>query len=841
MVVSIVGTPSHADYATNVTTFSTGALSVQADDIIEFHVITTLNTGTTLTPNLSTGSLLASALGTSDMIQSQAWYYRVPSTGSVTINVTSAAARQGSIVWRVLRGVKTTATPIVASFSNPSPASSVAIPSITTTAADTYIASGLHMGSGSDAPTYSAGLTEIVNATRRNGILLTRGNQASPGASPAGTATFGAGSYNGRAFTIGYEAAASGPPPLVVQAEVETDVFPAGTGDIADGAAIVPDRANPANSVVIGTNKITGGGGGLFVYDLQGNILSSVTPGAANSVDTRDLTGVSGWGDVLLVMTTDREANLLRYYTMNRTTKALTAVGTSSLGYEPYGSCLYVHSTGVVYAFVSDRGPDDTSARNWYQYPLSWSGSAASAGAAARTVSVANVVEGMAADDVAGKFYLSQEDVGLYQYDASPSGGSTRVAVDTVGAGNLVADVEDVALAYGPQGTKILVSSQGDSSYHVYDATTFVHETRFTATRPGGGAIGDTDGLDVYLGFLGPDFPNGLIVVHNGLLTPTSNYNFLDPIQVFDAAYWGDPIGITDSLSVVRTVGIATAEPVGITDSATRVLSAVRSQGDPIGITDSAVVTLSRARTQDDGVGITDSVTTSFSTSVAAADPVGITDATVLERALAAAEPVGIVDSVTRALSADRPDDDPTGITDVVTTQLTAVRTQGDPVGIVDSLIVELYGEGSANLADPVGITDEVSLTRTSGHQASDPVGVTDEITVVMLRVRTIADFIDLTDAVSSTTGGGVEEASPVGIQDSVLVEVQATRGPAELVGITDSIAIERSGGLALLEHVGITDAVTVTWDGYVPVPLPDVLTITLVPLEMNTITIVEE
>ena len=168
-----------------------------------------------------------------------------------------------------------------------------------------------------------------------------------------------------------------------------------------------------------------------------------------------------------------------------------------------------------------------------------------------RTIPLSSVVEGLAADDSTGYLFASEENIGLYRYSAAPGGGSSRTTVDTVGAGNLVADVEDVAIARTANGAKLLVSSQGDSSYHVYDAATLQHEQRFVLVRPDGiTRVGGTDGLDVFTGYLGPEFPNGLMVIHDGDKTPVSDLAFVDAGLVFGE--------ISQGLTVKVRVGGAT-------------------------------------------------------------------------------------------------------------------------------------------------------------------------------------------------------------------------------------------------------------------------------------------
>lgn len=324
-----------------------------------------------------------------------------------------------------------------------------------------------------------------------------------------------------------------------------------------------------------------------------------------------------------------------------------------------------------------------------------------------------------------------------------------------------------------------------------------------------------------------------------------------DPVGIVDAPVAtasrpraaSDAVGITDAVVAALASSASVADSVGVTDAATAALSLARTQADTVGLTDAATAALQRAVTDDDPVGIDDDVLVAVSATRAQGDAVGITDSLTVTSGsgVALGDTVGLTDTAAREVAAGRSDDDPTGITDVVTTALSAVRAQPDVVGITDSLLVDLFGAGSATIGDQVGITDGVSIIRTSGHPVADPVGITDAVTATMQRVRTIADFLDLTDAVSSVAGAGVAEADPVGVQDAVVVELYATRAPADPVGITDALVLQRSVGLALLDPIGITDSVTAVWDGYTPEPLPDELTITLLPLEMNTITITDE
>jgi 3-phytase len=578
------GTVPYPSTGTSATfTLSLTGKGVQTGDVIVFFITTnsTVNTELSLPANAtSLRSMNSIGVGVSCGV----YWWQAPASVPSSVSFGWGTARRGDLAWVHLRGTGLVSNGFLASDWLAADSNNHPLPQVTTTAPNTFLLTGLALGAGSETPALPSGWTRETDAQEREGSIASR-TQATAGLTPSGFWVSNSGVYQTQRWTLAVAEAATVPGP--VEAELTSEPYPGFTGDVADGAAIVYDAANPGSSVVITTNKDTGGG--LYVLGLDGQIMSSSLLGAANSVDWRDLTGVTGWDDRILVMTTDRQINALRYYWLNRTTKALTAAGTTSLAWEPYGTCLYVHSTGQVYAFVTQRGPDDTSPRNFYQYPLTRSGESVVAGAVARTVGTASVVEGLAADDATGYLFASEEDVGLFRYSASPSGGSARTTVDTVGGGNLVADVEDVAVARTSAGAWLLVSSQGDSSYHVYNLATLAHEQRFTIDRPGGDQVTSTDGLDVYLGDFGGSFPNGLIVVHDGDQTPISDFAFVDAGLVF-----GDlPDVVTGTLSgtlaritgattgQVRVAGSMSGGPPKITGAAT---GAVRIAGTLTGL-----------------------------------------------------------------------------------------------------------------------------------------------------------------------------------------------------------------------------------------------------------------
>ncbi|WP_052436500.1 phytase [Georgenia sp. SUBG003] len=312
---------------------------------------------------------------------------------------------------------------------------------------------------------------------------------------------------------------------VAVPAADETQDFPAGSDDIADDPAIWVDRGAPARSVVVGSSKDPDRGG-LAVYDLAGNQLQFLQTGETNNTDLRS--GVLGGRT--LVVASDRTNDALAYFFLDPRTRTLSPAGRTPLGFEPYGTCLYASPDGTLYAFATQA--TDASGQ-FDQYRLSLSGASVT-GTKVRDLSTGSQAEGCAVDDRARRLFLAEEDLGLFSYGADPTASASRTTIDVVSGPNLQADVEGVTVARGAGGgpSYLLVSSQGDSTYHVYDLVPpHAHRRAYTVTASGtvDGAT-RTDGQAATLENLGPQFPGGLVVVHDEDNTggTASNFKYVD-------------------------------------------------------------------------------------------------------------------------------------------------------------------------------------------------------------------------------------------------------------------------------------------------------------------------
>lgn len=287
------------------------------------------------------------------------------------------------------------------------------------------------------------------------------------------------------------------------------ETAPVGTtnADAADDPAVWRNPADPAASLIVGTDKKAG----LYVYGLDGKIRHFIDAGRVNNVDLKD--GVAfGNGQGVLVVASDRndKANAkLALFRLDTATAKLSALGTIPAGTgEAYGLCMYRDAAGL-YAFIVLK--DGTI----NQIALDV-GRAKPSGSIVRTMKLGTQSEGCAADDRTGVLYVAEEDVGLWKFDAKAAG-SAPTKIAAADGKNIVADAEGVAIAaIGEKGGYVVLSSQGDNAYAVYRIAddSFVGRFRIAAGKVG--ATEETDGIELIAGDFGPDYPGGIFVAQDG-------------------------------------------------------------------------------------------------------------------------------------------------------------------------------------------------------------------------------------------------------------------------------------------------------------------------------------
>ncbi len=321
-------------------------------------------------------------------------------------------------------------------------------------------------------------------------------------------------------------------PPTQDDEDAETPLL----GD-SDDPAIWVNPENGDESLVIGTLK----DGGLATFDLQGNVVQTVSPDEFGDIRYNNVDLVYGFDlggeSVDLAVASDRENDTLAIFKVNPDTKQLedvtadgildTIFGVDDGEATAYGLATYTSPvSGTSYAFVTQADGNQVA-----QLELVDDGGRVSAnvvrvldlpvptGDAADSQS-----EGIVVDQELGFLYVSlEEQVGILKFSAEPNGGDSFQVIQSVDADYLVPDIEGLSIYYGAEGSGYLIAnSQGDSSYAVFSREgTNEYLGSFVVGDNGGiDQVNESDGLDVINVALGSTFPSGLLVLQDGANDP---------------------------------------------------------------------------------------------------------------------------------------------------------------------------------------------------------------------------------------------------------------------------------------------------------------------------------
>lgn len=299
-------------------------------------------------------------------------------------------------------------------------------------------------------------------------------------------------------------------------------------GDAADDPAIWLNHKQPEQSLIIGTDKQRG----LAVYNLQGKEVQFLPTGRMNNVDLRQNFVFNG-SDMTLVAASNRDQNSISLYMLDPASKTLThntEIATNLP--EVYGLCMY-QSPQATYVWINDKDG------RYQQYLISASGTTLS-GKKVREFKLPDQPEGCVADDVSGDFFVGVEDAGIWHTTAKPDTGAKLTKIISVG-GNLKDDVEGLALYKRGKHHYLVVSSQGNDSYALYQATppyAYIDSFQITADVSNGvDGASETDGLEVVSAAMGKRYPMGLLVVQDGrnvMPSQPQNYKLVSFAEILD-------------------------------------------------------------------------------------------------------------------------------------------------------------------------------------------------------------------------------------------------------------------------------------------------------------------
>jgi len=317
--------------------------------------------------------------------------------------------------------------------------------------------------------------------------------------------------------------AITGDPAVTVAAVAETPPVGSSNADAADDPAIWRNPANPAASLIVGTDKK----GGLYVYDLKGAQKSFLAAPGLNNVDLVELAD-----GTVVVAASDRSALATAHIflaLLDPATGVLTPAGKIPVGPgEGYGICIDKPASGKVAAasFTVFNAP-----KNGVIYRTSVTRSGAGfAGTTTTLATVPSQPEGCIVDPRTATLYIGEEVAGLWAIDMN-SGAKRMVA--PIDNKLLVADLEGLAIApEGEDGGYLVASSQGDNAYAVFRLPSVTPVGRFRIAAGKFGSTEETDGIEIDNRDFGPDFPKGIFIAQDGVNPPAA--------QNFKYARWDE-------------------------------------------------------------------------------------------------------------------------------------------------------------------------------------------------------------------------------------------------------------------------------------------------------------
>jgi len=301
--------------------------------------------------------------------------------------------------------------------------------------------------------------------------------------------------------------------------------------DDPDDPAIWVNPRDPAQSLIIATNKVAAPRGALYVYGLDGKIRQVIDKlDRPNNVDV-EYGLVLGGRRVDIAVATERMQRRLRVFRILAEGKLEDVSSLEGLrvfeGCEgeqgaPMGIALYKRPRdGSIFAIVSRKeGPQEGYL---WQYRLMDDGTGRVRAQKVREFgrfSGQGEIEAVAVDDELGYVYYADEGDGIHKYHADPDHPEAARELAHFGREGFQGDREGIAIyALGGGRGYIVCTDQlpGDTKYHVYrreGAPGRPHDHSELLKVFYGGAD-ETDGIEVTSRPLGGQFPRGLMAAMN--------------------------------------------------------------------------------------------------------------------------------------------------------------------------------------------------------------------------------------------------------------------------------------------------------------------------------------
>lgn len=310
----------------------------------------------------------------------------------------------------------------------------------------------------------------------------------------------------------------AGAQPASVLPSVETQPVVRG-GTSTQDVALWVNAGSPAQSLLIVSDSTVG----LATFGLNGvEQQALLADGVAYGVDVRDGFALPG-GTASLVVVANGTVQALTAYGVDPLTRQLRRVDTGNLSvpnFFPRTVTLYRSAvSGTLYAFMSN------AAGTMQQVELRPGTDGGVTGLPVRSFSVGGNVVGAVADDQQGYLFVVQQNTGILRFSAEPGANANATTVAEVGT-PLTAPLGGVSLYALSDGTGyLLAASAGGDQVVVYDRRP-PHAPRGSFAVVANGSIDRVDNpatVEVTSRALGPNFPAGLVAVHDGINEPMQN------------------------------------------------------------------------------------------------------------------------------------------------------------------------------------------------------------------------------------------------------------------------------------------------------------------------------
>lgn len=300
----------------------------------------------------------------------------------------------------------------------------------------------------------------------------------------------------------------------------EKEVFPVlstdETPNDTDDPAIWYNKADPAKSLILGTDK-GNLNGGIFVFDIHGKLIPSLcinNLSRPNNIDVEYGLFINGKYTDIAVFT-ERSRNRIRVISLPDCklidNGGIPVFEDDSLK-SPMGIGLYKDKRNDIYAFVSRKnGPKEGYI---YQYLLFAKDSIVGARKirAIGRYSGLKEIESIVIDDELGFLYYSDETVGIRKYYADAEKGDQELALF---AQNEVANDHEGLSIYKKKNGEgfIILSNQQANKFNVYTRTgTQSQPHNHRLVRVVKAQTIESDGSEIINMPLGQEFPHGLFV-----------------------------------------------------------------------------------------------------------------------------------------------------------------------------------------------------------------------------------------------------------------------------------------------------------------------------------------